>query len=57
MVPVFVHGKSILSESLSIIEFIEDEYPGTKKLLPGDSFNKAVARSLALNVKNSYFNS
>lgn len=39
-----------MSESLSIIEFLEDEYPGTKKLLPGDTFNRAVARSLALNV-------
>jgi len=49
-VPVFVHGKSILTESLSIIEFLEEEYPGTKKLLHGDSFNRAVARSIALNI-------
>ncbi|KAI6190956.1 Gstz1 [Aphelenchoides bicaudatus] len=49
-VPVLVHGKSILSESLAIIEFLEEEYLATKKLLPGDSFNKAMARSLALNI-------
>jgi glutathione S-transferase len=35
---------------MAIIEFLEDEYPGTRKLLPGDSFNKSMVRSLALNV-------
>ncbi|CAD5234801.1 unnamed protein product [Bursaphelenchus xylophilus] len=49
-VPVFIHGRQILTESMAIIEFLEEEYPMTPKLLGGDSYQRAVIRALCLNL-------
>ncbi|KAI6174408.1 putative maleylacetoacetate isomerase 2 isoform X2 [Aphelenchoides besseyi] len=49
-IPIFIHGKNILTESLAIMDFLEDEYLSTQKLYPKDHFEKAVAKSLALNI-------
>ncbi|KAI6238784.1 Maleylacetoacetate isomerase [Aphelenchoides fujianensis] len=49
-IPLFLHGQAVISESLAIIDFLEDEYPNTPKLYPADAFDRAEARSLTLNI-------
>jgi len=48
-VPVLIHGERVLTQSLSICEYLEEvfrDYP----LLPADPFDRALIRSLALHI-------
>jgi maleylacetoacetate isomerase/maleylpyruvate isomerase len=47
LVPTFIDGEHTLSQSLAIMEYLEETYP-TPSLLPKDSFARAYVRSLAL---------
>lgn len=51
MVPVLVLDNNVkLSESLAIIEYLEEKYPNSLKLLYGSIEDRAKIRSLALQV-------
>lgn len=47
LVPVLQDGDKIINQSLSIIDYLEDNHP-TPSLFPKDSYQKALARSFAL---------
>lgn len=47
LVPALEDGGRILTQSLAIIEYLEEKYP-QPALLPGDSADKALVRSMAL---------
>lgn len=47
LVPVLQDGDKVITQSLSIIEYLEDVYPNPS-LFPADSYHKALARSFAL---------
>lgn len=49
LVPTLQHGNKVLTQSLSIIEFLEEEYP-EPPLLPQNSYEKALIRSFALSI-------
>jgi len=49
LVPVLKENDKIISQSLSIIEYLDEIYP-TPPLLPSDSYEKALVRSLALSI-------
>lgn len=49
LVPTLVDGDVTLSQSLAIIEYLDERYPQVK-LLPGDPVQKAQCRSLALDI-------
>jgi maleylpyruvate isomerase len=49
LVPVLTHGPLTLTQSLAIIEYLEETYP-TPPLLPGDAAAKARVRALALDI-------
>ncbi|GMS91993.1 hypothetical protein PENTCL1PPCAC_14168, partial [Pristionchus entomophagus] len=48
-IPVFVHNGRVLTESLAIVEYIEETFPGPK-LLPSDPFKRHQARAIALHI-------
>lgn len=50
LVPSLAIGDTVLTESLAIIEYLEEKYPETPKLLPGDPEKRAKIRALALMV-------
>ncbi|OOE38624.1 maleylacetoacetate isomerase [Salinivibrio kushneri] len=49
LVPTLVDGDVTLSQSLAIIEYLDERYPQVK-LLPSDPVQKAQCRSLALDI-------
>jgi maleylpyruvate isomerase len=49
LVPVFAEGEFALTQSLAILEYLEERYPGTS-LLPGSVEQRARARQIALAV-------
>jgi maleylacetoacetate isomerase len=49
LVPVLTDGPLTLTQSLAIIEYLEEIYP-TPSLLPGDAATKARIRALALDI-------
>ncbi|WP_025738535.1 maleylacetoacetate isomerase [Salinivibrio socompensis] len=49
LVPTLVDGDVTLSQSLAIIEYLDERYPGVT-LLPNDPVQKAQCRSLALDI-------
>lgn len=49
-VPVLVHNGKHVTESFAILEYLEEAFPETPKLLSDDLFDRSVARSLALQV-------
>ena len=47
LVPVLLDGERVVRESLAIIEYLEEAYPATPRLLPHDVRERARMRSLA----------
>lgn len=48
IVPTLIDNGHALSQSLAIMEYLDEAYPDTHRLLPGDAFQRAHIRSLAL---------
>jgi maleylacetoacetate isomerase len=48
LVPTLVDGGNVVRESMAIIEYLEEAYPDTPRLLPEDPAGRARVRSLAL---------
>jgi maleylpyruvate isomerase len=49
LVPVLLDDEKVISQSLAIIEYLEDVHP-EKPLLPTDAYQKAQVRSFALSI-------
>ena len=49
LVPTLEDNGTILTQSLAIIEYLEEKYP-KPALLPGDAADKALVRAMALNI-------
>jgi len=49
LVPALVHGGQVITQSLAIIEYLEETFSG-ESLLPADAFQKATAKSMALSI-------
>lgn len=50
LVPALEDGDKTLTQSLAIIEYLEEKYPNSAALLPGDAFDRARIRALALSL-------
>ena len=50
LVPALVDGDSVLTQSLAILEYLEEAHPSTPSLLPGDAMGRARVRALALTI-------
>ncbi len=50
IVPTLVDGGAQLTQSLAIMEYLDEAYPDTHKLLAGDAITRAHIRALALTV-------
>jgi maleylpyruvate isomerase len=48
IVPTLMDNGHALSQSLAIMEYLDEAYPETHRLLPGDAFQRAHIRSLSL---------
>lgn len=47
LVPCLVDGAAVLTQSLAIIEYLEETYPATPPLLPADAAGRARVRAIA----------
>ena len=47
MVPALVDGEAVLTQSPAILEYLDEAYPGTPRLLPGPPVDRARVRALA----------
>jgi maleylacetoacetate isomerase len=47
LVPAFEDGGHVLTQSLAIIEYLEEAYPQTPRLLPADPAGRAVVRGMS----------
>lgn len=47
LIPALVDGDHVVRESLAIVEYLEDTYPDSPRLLPGDPMARARVRALA----------
>lgn len=47
LVPTLVDGNTVLTQSMAIMEYLEEAYPGKAALLPTDTKARAQARALA----------
>lgn len=50
MVPCFVHKGKPIGESMAILEYLEEEFKDSPKLLLEDTYERAVIRSIVLTV-------
>jgi glutathione S-transferase len=53
--PVLVDGEKRIVESLAILEYLQDRFSDRAHILPDNSFERAVARSIAYSVDNYVF--
>lgn len=49
-VPTLKHGNKIISQSMAILEYLEEVFPNTESLLPQDPFLKAKIRQFCENI-------
>lgn len=47
LIPALVDGDRVVRESLAIVEYLDEAYPDTPRLLPGDPMARARVRALA----------
>jgi maleylacetoacetate isomerase len=47
LIPALVDGEHVVRESLAIMEYLEEAYPDTPRLLPGDPLARSRVRALA----------
>jgi len=47
LLPTLRHGERTLTQSLAILEYLEEAFPGTSSLLPADPADRARVRALA----------
>ena len=47
LVPTLVHGQTVLTQSLAILEYLDEAFPYTAALLPNDAAGRARVRALA----------
>ena len=47
LVPTLRHGERVLVQSMAILEYLEEAFPGTAALLPADATGRARVRALA----------
>ncbi|GHH56839.1 maleylacetoacetate isomerase [[Pseudomonas] boreopolis] len=47
LVPTLRHGERVLGQSLAILEYLDEAFPGTPRLLPSDPEGRARVRALA----------
>jgi len=50
LVPALVDGDAVLTQSLAILEYLEEAHPSTPSLLPSDAIGRARVRALALTI-------
>ncbi len=50
LVPTLVHGERVLTQSLAILEYLEETWPDTARLLPERAAARARVRALAQTV-------
>ncbi|GGY14275.1 maleylacetoacetate isomerase [Paludibacterium paludis] len=50
LVPALADGPIVLTQSLAICEYLDEAYPATHRLLPGDAAQRAAIRAIALAV-------
>lgn len=48
LVPALQHGDACLQQSLAICEYLDEQYPDTARLLPGNTLQRAKIRAAAL---------
>ncbi len=48
LVPALVHESHVITQSLAILEYLDDAFPDTARLLPADAAGRARVRALAL---------
>lgn len=47
LVPTLIHGQRVLTQSLAILEYLDDAFPDTAALLPADAPGRARVRALS----------
>ncbi len=47
-IPTYVEGDVVLPQSMAILEYLDEKYPGTAPLLPKDPAERAMVRATAL---------
>ena len=47
LVPTLVHGQTVLTQSLAILEYLDEAFPDTAALLPADAAGRARVRAMA----------
>lgn len=50
IVPTLRDGDTLITQSLAIMEYLDEAYPNTPKLLPGDAVMRAYIRALSLGI-------
>lgn len=50
LVPTLVHGGRAITQSLAILDYLDEAFPDTPRLLPADAAGRARVRALALTI-------
>ncbi|CAI9112998.1 OLC1v1013516C1 [Oldenlandia corymbosa var. corymbosa] len=51
-IPIFFHGDKPISESLVIVQYIDDAFPDGPSILPSDPFDRSMARFWAAYIED-----